>query len=113
MRFRLRSLACLALAACLSALIAPAIALAEVKASGAKPGGSTTAADKPTVAVFRLNGAVKEQPEDSGLSELFGAPPVSLKDVVQRLNKAADDPNVKAVVLFTESAAVGPAQVEE
>jgi protease-4 len=74
---------------------------------------TATSTSKSTIAVFRLSGEVRETPEDAGFAELFGPPPLSLKDIVQRLSKAADDKNVKAVVIFSEDAAVGPGQVEE
>src|SRR5262249_48903514 len=64
------------------------------------------------VAVFRLAAAVTESPEDDLFA--FGGPaPGSLKDLVARLNKAADDPAVKAVVLLPEGGSLGLAQTEE
>jgi protease-4 len=64
------------------------------------------------VAVFRLDGGLTEVPQDQSLA-MFGAPATSLKDMVARLTKAADDAAVKAVVLLPDSAALGMAQVEE
>src|SRR5580698_9138312 len=55
------------------------------------------------IAVFRLDGALTEVPADQSFA-LFGAPADSLKDMVARLTKAADDPAVKAVVLLPDSA---------
>ena len=46
-------------------------------------------------------------------SRLFGEPAATLKDLVMRLNKAADDPAVKAVVILPETGWVGSAQIEE
>ena len=74
--------------------------------------GAAQAVAKPTVAVFRLSGAVTEAPADESLA-LFSPPGTSLKDIVERMGKAAADPEVKAVVVLAESAQVGTAQVEE
>jgi protease IV len=67
---------------------------------------------KPVVAVFRLNGPVTESPADESIP-LFSPPGVALKDLVERIEKAASDDNVKAVVVLSNSAQVGTAQVEE
>lgn len=68
--------------------------------------------DKPTVAVFRLEGAVTEPPrtEDFGLG---GNRIVPLKELVERMDKAAGDENVKAIVLLAEGPTIGIAQREE
>jgi protease IV len=69
-------------------------------------------ASKASVAVFRLRGDVVETPRETGI--LFGAEHnVSLKDLVARLNKAADDDAIKAVVLSLEGAHLSTAQTEE
>lgn len=70
----------------------------------------TTKTDKATVAVFKLDGSLGEKP---GGDELFGPGKTSLKEMIERMNKAAGDPQVKAVVLMLEEAAVGTAQKEE
>ena len=67
---------------------------------------------KPVVAVFRLNGPITESPADESIP-LFSPPGTSLKDLVERMNKAAGDDDVKAVVVLADSAQVGSAQVEE
>ena len=67
---------------------------------------------KPVVAVFKLSGPVTESPADESIP-LFSPPGTSLKDLVERLNKAAADENVKAVVVLADDAEVGSAQVEE
>jgi len=64
------------------------------------------------VAVFRLDGPVTEAPGDD-LQQMFGQAGASLKDLVMRLNKAASDPAVKAVVILPETEWVGSAQIEE
>ena len=64
------------------------------------------------IPVFRLDGPLSEVPADETLP-LFGPAPTSLKDLVASLAKAADDSTVKAVVILPETAALGPAQIEE
>jgi len=69
-------------------------------------------AGKAVVAVFRFASGVSESPADDTFS--FGGPvPVSLKDLVARLKKAAKDPAVKAVALIADGGAAGAAQTEE
>src|SRR5262252_7265126 len=64
------------------------------------------------IAVFRLGGPLTEVPGDDGLL-LFSPRSTSLKELVERLTKAANDPEVKALVILSESSWMGPAQVEE
>ena len=66
----------------------------------------------PTVAVFQLHGALSETPkaEDFPLGDAGG---VSLRELVARMDKAAKDPAVKAVVLLVDGATIGAAQKEE
>ena len=67
---------------------------------------------KPRIAVFRLTGDVTELPPDETFS--FGSVGgVSLRDLVERMKKAARDPEVKAVVILHEGGSVGAGQVEE
>src|SRR5262249_5348363 len=55
---------------------------------------------------------ISESPADDTFS--FGGPvPVSLKDLVARLRKAAKDPAVKAIALIADGGAAGAAQTEE
>ena len=69
-------------------------------------------AAKPKIAVFRLAGDVTEAPADETFS--FGvSASVSLKDLVARMKKAGEDPEVKALVILHEGGTVGRAQVEE
>jgi protease-4 len=68
--------------------------------------------ERSVVAVFRLEGALTEVPADDSMA-MFGAPGDSLKDLVARLAKAADDSAVKAVVLLPDTATLGLGQVEE
>jgi protease IV len=74
---------------------------------GAKP-----APPKPRIAVFRLAGDVTELPPDQTFS--FGAiGGTSLRELLERLKKAAEDANVKAVVFLHEGGSVGTGQAEE
>lgn len=67
--------------------------------------------DKPRIAVFRLAGPVGEQSEEELLS--FSTSGVTLKDLVARMKKAAEDESVKAVVVLIEGGSIGLAQTEE
>src|SRR4051794_3108694 len=58
------------------------------------------------VPVFRLDGAISERPVGEELP-IFEPPGVSLKDLIERMNKAAKDPGVKAVVVVAEQPAFG------
>lgn len=65
-----------------------------------------------SVAVFRWNGELSEPPPHEELFA-FGPPGESLKDLVARIRKAADDSKIKAVVVNTDTGSVGRAQTEE
>jgi protease-4 len=67
---------------------------------------------KPKVVVFRLAGAVNESGREETIS-LGGVAPVSLRTLVERMDKAAKDEAVKAVVLLLDGGSAGAAQVEE
>ena len=70
-------------------------------------------AGKPVVAVFSLDGPIVERPQGEELP-LFAPPPrPSFKDIVERMKKAADDKNVKGVVLMLDEVDLGLAQIEE
>lgn len=66
---------------------------------------------KPAVIVFRLEGTLAEK--SAGEDFPFGAKSTSLKDLVGKIRKAADDSQVKAAVIFAEGAQIGSAQREE
>ena len=89
-----------------------ALVLAQTPARAAL--SDTPAKEKPTsiVPVFRLAGQLPEVPPDEAFA-MFAPAGASLKDLVMRLEKAADDPAVKAVVILPDSAWLGSAQVEE
>ncbi len=65
-----------------------------------------------TVAVFKLSGAVNESPASLDIFS-FSPPGPSLSDLVKRMEKAATDADVKAVVLMSNGASLGRAQIEE
>jgi protease-4 len=69
-------------------------------------------APAPKVAVFRLAGAVNESGREEALS-LGGVAPISLRVLVDRMDRAAKDEGVKAVVLLLDGGTAGAAQVEE
>src|SRR4051794_5581535 len=63
--------------------------------TGAGEGGGP---GSPVIAVFKLNGPVLESPTQDLFS--LGEPQVQLRDLVRRMRLAADDDNVKALVLL-------------
>lgn len=68
--------------------------------------------NKSIIAVFRLDGPLTEVPIDETFA-MFNPPGTSLRELVRRLDKAASDPAVKALVILPDGAAMGQAQVEE
>ena len=68
--------------------------------------------ERTIVAVFPLDGPLTEAPAATAFP-MFGPPGTSLKELVARLGKAADDSAVKAVVILPASMSLGSAQVEE
>lgn len=77
-------------------------------------GAEQAAAEKArnVVPVFRLDGPLTEAPVDETFP-MFGALGTSLKDLIERLNKASKDPAVKAVVILPGAESPGSAQIEE
>ena len=67
---------------------------------------------RPKVAVFRLAGPVGETPKEE-IFNFGGDTGISLETLVSRMDKAAKDSAVKAVVILLDQATVGTAQVEE
>jgi protease IV len=88
------------------------LALAGTAAQAAQDEPAGKEKERSVVAVFRLDGPLTEVPADETFA-MFGATGDSLKDLVARLRKAADDSAVKAVVLLPGSVALGLGQVEE
>lgn len=89
-----------------------ALLFATTRAPAAPAAQSTNQIDESVVAVFRIDGTLDEVPSDQSFA-LFSTPGTSLKELVERLDKAADDPDVKAVVILPDSASLELAQVEE
>lgn len=80
------------------------------KDAPAKP-AEKKAAEKVVIPVFKLDGAISEAPRGEELFSAAGGE--SLKGLVERLDKARQDPQVKAIALLLESPGLGPAQLEE
>src|SRR5688572_33358949 len=78
----------------------------------AAPATQPPSAGKARVAVFTLKQSLNESPPEEGLP-IFEQPGTTLRQFTSRLKKAAEDPNVKAVVLLDEGGMFGFAQVEE
>jgi protease-4 len=68
---------------------------------------------KAVVAVFAFDGPITEKPQGEEFPLFSTIQPPSLKDLVQRMKKAKDDKNVKAVVLLLDEVDVPLAQSEE
>jgi protease-4 len=77
---------------------------------GAGAGAASTPAGKSVIAVFDFSRGISEQ-VDEGFS-LTPTPP-TLREVVERMKKAAADPAVKAVVVLADNGGFGVAQLEE
>lgn len=90
------------------------IMLSSVARAAPTTAPSDASGAKPVVVVFELKGALLESAgADDPFAALFGPPPVGLRDLLKNMRKAAEDENVKAVVILADSASVGSAQVEE
>jgi len=68
--------------------------------------------DQPVVALFRLKGGLTETPTDDGFPFAIEQS-TALKDLVERMQKAQADKNVKAVVITLSDFGLGFAQIEE
>ena len=68
---------------------------------------------KPVIAVFTFDGPILEKPRGDEFPLFSPVARPSLKDLLERLKKAKDDKNVKAVVLLLDDVALGLAQIEE
>jgi protease-4 len=67
---------------------------------------------KAVIPVFRFDSDLTEAPAGESLP-LFGEPGVTLREVVERMDKAATDPAVKAAVVMVEGGGFGLGQAEE
>ncbi|MGD2108731.1 MAG: signal peptide peptidase SppA [Phycisphaerae bacterium] len=64
------------------------------------------------IAYFKIKGALTETPVE--VPPLFGSkPPLSLKSLLERLKEARRDPDIVAVVIDVQEAAMGMAQLQE
>ncbi|MCH2204603.1 MAG: signal peptide peptidase SppA [Lentisphaerales bacterium] len=70
---------------------------------------------KPIVAIFHLDRFYTEGHQEPGLEEIFNKEqvPTTFLSLTQRLQKAANDPNVKACLFYGEFSGLGLAQTEE
>jgi protease-4 len=98
----------------LTSILAAAVLAVMVAATpiGAEAQGNAAPTNKNIVAVFSLSGPLTEIPADETFA-MFNVPGTSLRELVKRLDKAARDPAVKAVVILPDAAAMGLGQVEE
>ncbi|MFO0893068.1 MAG: signal peptide peptidase SppA [Isosphaeraceae bacterium] len=78
----------------------------------AKSSAPKAEAPKDRIAVFRLSGEMQETPREE-LFNFGGEAAVPLQTLVSRLDRAARDGSVKAVVILLDQPTVGQAQVEE
>jgi protease-4 len=88
------------------------LVLGGAAAQGADKDEKKAEATKATIPVFRLKGAISEAPADETVFFASNRA-VSLKDLVARMEKAAKDESVKAVVILQEGGSAGAAQKEE
>src|SRR5262245_9051747 len=89
-----------------------AFAAADDTPQPAKEEEAAKAAAKQIVAVFRLKGGLSETPTDESFP-LLAEQTTALKNLVQRMQKAAADKDVKAVVITLNDFGAGFAQIEE
>jgi protease IV len=98
----LRMLKC-SLIALVVCLMAVPLAQADAKKADAKS----------VIAVFTFDRPLMEKPQGEEFPLFSTIKPSSLKDVVERMKKAKDDQNVKAVVLLLDEVELGLSQSEE
>jgi protease-4 len=80
----------------------------------AKLGDQKPVVAKDATLVLRLEGEIPEKaPLDMGIPFLNEAPPATVIDIWQSLQRAAVDPKIKAVVLMPRDMAVGWAKLQE
>ncbi len=68
---------------------------------------------KGVIAVFSFDRPLLEKPRGEELSLFAPLEQPTLKELVERMKKARDDKNVKAVVLLLDEVSLGTAQIEE
>jgi len=79
------------------------------RGAGEKKGDAKPA----VIAVFTFDRPLTEKPQGEQLPLLAPIAPASLRDVVERMKKAKDDKNIKAVVLLLDEVDLNLAQSEE
>src|SRR4029450_9640437 len=89
-----------------------AVAEDEHKSAKETEAAKTEEKAKQIVAVFRLKGGLSETPTDESFP-FGGQQSTAPKDLVQRMQKAAADKDVKAVVITLSDFGAGYAQIEE
>jgi protease-4 len=94
-------------------ILVTAISLATVSAApGHAADTKKSSKNKPVVAVFRLRGPIVETPAEENF--LMGTSrSVTLHSLIERMSKAREDENVKAVVITLDGATVTLPQAEE
>jgi len=96
----------LMLAACL--IVSPM-----ARAQGEKKEGEKKDEAKTVIPVFSFDMPLLEKPQGEEFPLFSAINPPSLRDVVERLKKAKDDKNVKAVVLLLDEVELNMPQIEE
>ncbi len=97
----------------LCVVVAAALIISVPACLASEAGETTKTAPAPTVvAHFHLSGELSESPVADPFGLLAGEM-TSLKDLVERMNKASADSQVKAVVLTLDQVTLGSAQTEE
>jgi protease-4 len=95
-----------------SAVLALGLAATSALAAPGEQTNAFSGANRNIIAVFRLDGTLTEMSAEDAFP-MFSSPGTSLRELVQRLDKAAKDPAVKAVVILPDAAALGMGQIEE
>ncbi|GAF90716.1 unnamed protein product, partial [marine sediment metagenome] len=90
-----------------------ALAVCLIAAPLSRANGETKEDAKAVVAVFAFDRPMLEKPRGEDFPLFSSIKQPTLKDVVQRLKKAKDDNNVKAVVLLLDEVSLNLAQIEE
>ena len=89
------------------------LAICPILAATARADDEKKTDQKAVVAVFTFDGPVLEKPRGEELPLFSLAVRPSMKDLLERMKKAKDDKNVKAVVLLLDEVHLGLAQIEE
>jgi protease-4 len=90
------------------ALLLVAVAVPAARADGEKKDEA-----KPVIPVFTFDAPLLEKPQGEEFPLFSAINPPTLRDVVDRLKKAKDDKNVKAVVLLLDEVDYSMPQIEE